>query len=84
MQGGPGEGIDPADKPSDEWIFWTFVDLRWIANLHEAPLLHHRNPIRHRQRFCLIVRHKDRRDPQLLLNVPNFMSQFFAQGRVQI
>ena len=34
------------------------------ADLHQAAMVHHRDPVRHRQRLALVVRHVDRGDAE--------------------
>jgi len=49
------------------------VDLRRTANLNDPTLLHHRDAVRHRQGFDLVVSNEDCRHAELLLNIANLV-----------
>src|SRR5665213_1954461 len=70
----PGKRINPADECCNEWIRWALVDFGRTSNLHDAASLHDHDTIRHRKCFRLIVCDKDSGNPQLLLDVSNFVT----------
>src|SRR5438445_729875 len=49
--------VDRANEVREERRARVVVDLPWIAGLLDPPLVHHRDPVRERERLLLIVRH---------------------------
>jgi len=77
LQGRAGEGdvvlvagdafddVAGADEARDEFRLRAIVDVLRRADLGDQPLVHHCDAVGHHQRFLLIVRHVDERDPEL-------------------
>src|SRR5215470_12049739 len=56
-----------ADEVRDEPILRETVDFRWLVELFDAPGVHHRDPMRERERFGLRVGDKDEGHPDIAL-----------------
>ncbi len=56
-------------KPGDELAARVLVDLLWRPALGDAPIVHDRDPVRHRQRLLLVVGDVDEGDPDLALDL---------------
>ena len=78
-----GEEVALADEIGDEPGPREAVDLRRLVGLLDAAVVHHRNPVRQRQRFGLVVRHVDERDADFLLQVDELDLQLLAELRVE-
>lgn len=76
--------VHPADEVRDELGLRLPVELRRRAELHQTAIGHYGDPIRHRQRFVLIVGYIDDRGAKPLLQALDLklhgLSQFFVKG----
>ncbi len=72
-----------ADEVGDEARPREAVDARRLVLLLDVPGVHHRDPVRQRERFGLVVRHVDERDADFLLQVDELDLHFLAQLRVE-
>ena len=68
-----------ADKLCHKAILGAFIKLVGRGNLLNNPIVEHRNPIRHRQSFRLVVGHIDHCDPKLMGQVCDLKLHLFAQ-----
>ena len=59
-----------AHEPRDELGFRLRGDCERISDLLDLRVVHDDDPIRHRQRLFLVVRHVDEHQPELALEVP--------------
>ena len=57
--------FENTQEVGDEDRVGLFVDRLGRVRLLDAPLVHHRDPVAHRERLALVVRHEDERDPEL-------------------
>ncbi len=64
----PLEHVRDADEPGHEHRRRVLVDLAGRADLLDPAGVEDGDPVAHRQRLLLVVRHVDERDPDLLLN----------------
>ena len=60
--------IGVADKGGDETVAWPAIDFLRRAELADAPLRHHRQPVGKAQGLALVVGDEDRRDAELALD----------------
>ena len=72
-----------ADEVGDEPRRGQAVDPRGLVELLDAAAVHHRDPVRERERLGLVVRHVDERDADLLLQVDELDLHLLAQLRVE-
>ena len=72
-----------ADEVGDETRPREAVDLRRLVELLHAAVVHHRDPVRQRERLGLVVRHVDERDADLLLHVDELDLHLLAQLGVE-
>ena len=79
----PREQVALADEVGDEARARKAVDLRRLVELLDAAVVHHRDPMRQRERLGLVVRHVDERDADFLLQVDELDLQLLAQLRVE-
>jgi hypothetical protein len=63
----PGR-VQRADEVRDEGRGRTLVDLPRACDLLDPPAVHHRDPVGHRERLFLVVRHVHERRAQLVLD----------------
>ena len=68
-----------AEEVRDERRLRLLVHLRRRRDLLDVPVGHDRDPVGHRQRLFLVVRHVDERDPELLLDPLQLELQRLAQ-----
>ena len=73
-----------AYETSNEPCRRTVKNVVCSTDLHDPPPLHHRNGVRERRRFLLIVRDQDRCRPEPFVQLPQFTPQLSAQRRVKI
>ena len=73
-----------ADEGGDEEIDRSVVKLPRRAHLLQDPVAHHRDPVGHRHRLDLIVRHIDRRDARGPLQPGDLDPHLTAQAGVEI
>ena len=63
-----GDQIGDADEVGDEHRGRRVIDLLRRADLLHPAVVHHRDPVGHRQRLFLVVGHVDERDAHLALD----------------
>ncbi len=73
-----------ADEARDERIGGTIVELDGGRILLDPAPVEQHDPIRHRHRLDLVVRHVDHRDPELSLQVAELGAHVLPQLRVEI
>ena len=78
------EEIAAADEFGDEAIARALIDRARTADLHDAALVHHRDLMRERQRFGLIMRHIDGGHAQLALKPLQLEAHALAQFGVEV
>ena len=77
------DDIGFADEAGNIFIFWFVINFFRRSDLLDFAVLHNDNLIRHRQRFFLVMRNKDKRNADFLLDLFEFMLHFFAQLEIQ-
>ena len=77
------EQVALADEVGDEPRPRKAVDSRRLVQLLDAAGVHHRDPMRQRERFGLVVRHVDERDADLLLQIDELDLHVLAELRVE-
>ena len=68
-----------ANEVGDETRAREVVDVGRLIHLLDATVVHHRDPVRQRERFGLIVRHINERDADFLLQVDQLDLHFLAE-----
>ena len=71
-------------KSATNWFDRPLVDVARRADLLDAPLVHHRDLVRQRERLALVVRHVDGGDPQLALQPLQLEAHLLAQLGVEV
>ena len=64
-----------ADEVGDEHVRWPLIKVVRCCDLLQHAVVHHRNPIRHRRRFGLVMRDQDRGHGAELLQPLDFRPQ---------
>ena len=72
-----------AEEVGDEARARPLVELLGSADLLDAALVHHRDPVGHHQRLVLVVGHEHERDPHALLQVLELDLHLLAQLGVE-
>src|ERR1700733_763995 len=62
------QAVGVADKGRHEAVVRTAIDVELRAELADSSIRHHRHPVRHAQRFALVVGYKNRGQAELALN----------------
>ncbi len=75
--------VRDADEPGDEGRRRPLVDALGLVDLLDLAAVHHRDPVRHRQRLLLVVRHVDERDADLPLDALQLDLQALAELQVE-
>ena len=75
--------VGVADEPGDEHRRGLVVDLARRADLLDAALVHHRDPVAHRERLFLVVGHEHERDADLALDALQLELHRLAQLQVE-
>ena len=70
-------------NPATNAVVGPLVDILGGPDLLDAALVHHRDPVGHRQRLLLVVGHVDERDPDLALDPLQLDLQALAQLEVE-
>ncbi len=78
-----GQEIGGPDEIGDERAGRLAIDLGGRADLLDHALVHHDDPIGHRQRLFLIVRDHDRRDAEALVQAADLAAQVRAHARIE-
>src|SRR6478735_11798951 len=73
-----------ADEGSYERVDGRVVQLQRIADLLDDAVAHHNDPVGHRHRFDLIVRHVDRRRLQALVQLLDLGTHLYAKLRIEV
>lgn len=71
--------VGRADELGDETGHWPVIDFRWCTNAFDAALIENRNPVRHAERFLLVVRDEHEGDADLALQGFQLDLHFLAQ-----
>ena len=77
------EDVRDTDEAGDERCRRSLVELARRRDLLDDALVHDRDPVGHRQRLFLIVRHVDERRLRLLLDVLQLELHLLAQLQVE-
>ena len=72
-----------ADERGDKAIARSVVQILRGADLRDQSFVHHRDPVRHRQRLLLIVRDIDEGDAEIGMQAPHLELQALAQLLVE-
>ena len=72
-----------SDEVGDEARLRETIDPRWLILLLDMARIHHRDPMRQRKRFGLVVRHIDERDAHFLLQVDELELHLLAQFGIE-
>ena len=73
-----------AEEAGDEHVRRAVVDVLRACRSAAARPSHHRDPLAHRHRLDLVVRHVDRRDAELALELDELGAHLHAQLRVEV
>ena len=79
----PGSRFEMPMKPATNGPVGVLVDLLGRAALAHLAALHHRDPVGHRQRLLLVVRHVEEGDPDLALDPLELDLHLLAQLQVE-
>ena len=77
------ERVERADEVGDERRRRLLVDLARAADLLDPAAVHDRDPVGHRERLFLVVRHVDERRPELVLDPLQLELHLLAQLHVE-
>ncbi len=77
------ERVERADEVGDEGGRRMLVDLARRADLLDPAAVHDRDPVGHRERLVLVVRHVDERRPELVLDPLQLELHLLAQLHVE-
>ena len=77
------DDVGGADEAGDKRCLRSGVELTGRVELLDPPLVEHRHPIRHRQRFALIVGHIDEGDAQMTVQAFEFGLHLLPQLQIQ-
>src|SRR5215470_9484061 len=80
----PVDEIGRADEVGDEPALWRAIDLLRAAALRDAACLEHRDLVRQRQRFRLVVCHVDRGDAEPRLQALELDAHLLAQLGIEV
>ena len=80
---GAVEDVGGADEVGDEAVGRILVDVAGLADLLDAPVVEHRQPVAQRQRLVLVVGDDDERDADLALNRLELDLHLLAQLEVE-
>ncbi len=72
------------DETAHESVRGVSKNLGRCAELLEEAVVHDRDSVRHRHRLNLVVRHVDRRDAKILLELLQLGTHVQAQFRIQV
>ena len=75
--------VHRAQKARHEPVRRAKVHLLRRAHLFDSALVHHGQPIRHRQRLFLVVRHQQKGDPYAPLHGLQFQAHLLAELGVE-
>jgi len=75
--------VHVSEEAVDERIGRIFINLLRRSNLRNLSFVHDGDSIRYLESFFLIVRHKNARDIDLIVQPAKPEPQFFAYSRVQ-
>ena len=67
-----GHQIGDTDEARDEGRVGAVIDLLRIGDLLDMALVHHRDPIGHRQRLLLVMGYVNKRDLEPMLQIAQF------------
>ena len=87
---GPGASTAPSmklERPTnagDEPVGRALVEVLLRAHLPHGAVAHHHQPVGHGQRLLLVVRHHDRREPELALQLADLDAHLLAQLGVEV
>ena len=78
-----GHQVRDADEPGHEGRRRALVDGLGLVHLLDLAAVHHRDPVGHRERLLLVVRHVDERDADLALDPLQLHLQALAELQVE-
>ena len=73
------EHVGGTDKASHKRRFRPQIEVLGRINLFDSPVIKHRHAIGHRQRFPLVMGHKNKGDAQRLLQFFQLQLHLFTQ-----
>src|SRR5487761_885947 len=79
----PLDQVGDADEPRDERGLRPLVHLGRLADLLNGPAVQHRDPVAHRQRLFLVVRHVHERDADLALHPEQLELHLLTELEIQ-
>ncbi len=77
------EHVGRPDEVGDETVGRVLVDLAGLADLFDAPVVEHRQPVAQRQRLVLVVGDDDEGDPDFALDRLELDLHLFAQLEIE-
>ena len=83
LRRGAVEHVGRSDEVGDEAVGRVLVDVARLADLFDAPVVEHREPVAQRQRLVLVVGDDDERDADFALDRLQFDLHLFAQLEIQ-
>ena len=78
-----GHQVRDADESGDEGCGRALVDGFGSIHLLDPAAVHHRDPVGHRERLLLVVRHVDERDPDVALDPLQLQLQGLTELQVE-
>ncbi len=78
------EEVGAADEAGDEAVLRMVVELALRADLLDLAVAHDDEAVGHRQRLVLVVRHHDRGEAELALELADLDPHLLAQLRIEI
>src|SRR5919108_5284672 len=75
--------VRDAHEPGDERVGWPLIDLGRAAELLDPATVEDGQAVAHRQRFVLVVRDVDERDPEILLKALEEELHLLAELQVE-
>ncbi len=79
----PFNKVRLSNKVGHKSVSRVFINLFSSADLLHLPITHHRNPVRHGQRFFLVVSHINKRDADFILDLLQLQLHRLTQFQVQ-
>ena len=80
----PFQEVDQADEVRYDRVRRMLLDADRFVNLLNDPFVHDDDPVRHRHRFCLVMRNIHNGDAEFFLQVLDFKPHAFPQLGVEV